>query len=65
MEKYFAMGIAGALALNLVLSGLSKALEVIKDKTESKVDDEIYAKLAKVMAILQKVIDWGSANRSH
>ena len=65
MEKYFAMGIAGALALNLVLSGLSKALEVIKDKTESKFDDEIYAKLAKVTAILQKVIDWGSANRSH
>ncbi len=54
-----------AMFLNFFLSGLSKALEVIKDKTENKVDDKIYLYVNKAAQIIQKIVDWASANRSH
>lgn len=54
-----------AMVLNFVMSGLSKALETIKDKTETKTDDKIWAVVNKIAQVLQKIIDWGSANRAH
>lgn len=57
--------IMGAVAVNFVLSGLSKALEVIKDKTENKTDDKIYLYVNKAALITQKIVDWASANRKH
>lgn len=54
-----------AMFLNFFLSGLSKGLEVIKDKTENKVDDKIYVYVNKAAQVLQKIVDWASANRSH
>lgn len=54
-----------AMFLNFFLSGLSKALEVIKDKTENKVDDKIHLYVNKAAQVLQKIVDWASANRSH
>lgn len=50
-------------ALNLLLSGISKALEVFKDKTATNIDNKIFDALAKVLSVLQKIVDWGSANR--
>lgn len=54
-----------ALMLNVFLSGLSKALEVIKDKTTTEVDNKAYALIQKIAAVLQKVVDWSSGNRQH
>jgi len=54
-----------AVCLNLVLSGIAKMLDLIKDKTKTEVDNKIAAILHKVIAVLQKVIDWGSGNREH
>lgn len=46
------------IAVNFVLSGLAKALEVVKDKTESQADNEAHAKLLKVIEVLTRVLDW-------
>jgi len=54
-----------AFAFNMALSGISKALESIKDKTESKADDKAFEIISKIVSVLQKIVDWGSANRSH
>ncbi len=72
MKEFLASngGLLGAFALvavvlNIFLSGLSKALEVIKDKTATETDNKAYALIQKVMAVLQKVVDWSSGNRQH
>lgn len=54
-----------ALMLNLFLSGLSKALEVIKDKTKTEADNKLYDVVQKCASVLQKVVDWSSGNRQH
>lgn len=54
-----------ALCLNVLLSGVSKALGVIKDKTATNVDNKAYEIINKITAILQKIVDWGSGNRQH
>lgn len=54
-----------AMVFNFVLSGISKAMEAIKDKTESKIDDRIWAFTNKAAQIVQKIVDWASANRQH
>lgn len=53
------------MALNLVLSGLSKALELIKDKTANKTDDVIWFWVDKLAGISKAIIDALSANRKH
>ena len=53
------------LALNLLLSGVYKALDVIKDKTKSEVDNKISAALHKVSDLLQKVLDMVGYNPKH
>jgi hypothetical protein len=54
-----------AVVLNFVLSGISKALEMIADKTATQADNKALAIVNKLVLILQKVIDWGSGNRPH
>jgi hypothetical protein len=54
-----------AMALNLLLSGVSKFLDFIKDKTKNETDNKIAAIVHKIAAVLQKIIDWSSANRAH
>lgn len=60
-----AMIVMVAISLNLVLSGISHALEVFKDKTVTDTDNKVHAFIGKVLTVLQKVIDWGSGNRQH
>lgn len=72
MKEFFAQngGLLQAVALVLVavmavLSGLSKALEVIKDKTSSNLDNRAYEWVNKAASALKVVIDWLSGNRAH
>jgi len=51
--------------LNIGLSGSGKILDLIKDKTASKVDNKIAKLLHKVSSWLGKIIDWLGANRAH
>jgi hypothetical protein len=57
--------LAYVLAMNFLLSGVSKSLAVIKDKTESKIDDKIWFYVNKAAGICQKVVDIFSANPKH
>lgn len=52
-----------AVALNLLLSGLHDALGLIKDKTATTVDNKLFDWTGRVAGFLQKVIEYGSANR--
>lgn len=53
------------MAFNLFLSGLAKALEVIKDKTSSKTDDKIWYWVDKLAGISKSIVDFLSANPKH
>jgi len=55
--------IGAVIAFNVALSGLSKGLELIKDKTKSDLDNKIYNILNISTSFIQKIIDWVSANR--
>lgn len=68
IEQYitqFLVVVPYLLALNVFLSGLSKALEMIKDKTETKADDKLFALVDKAVGGLGKIVDLVSANRKH
>lgn len=63
-------GIIGTVVLvatifNMVLSGVGKALDLVKDKTATQADNKVAEWILKIATILQKVIDWTSANRAH
>jgi len=51
------IALAFLLASNAFLSGLSKALELIKDKTKTDVDNKAYDVVGKILGYLQVVID--------
>ena len=53
------------IALNFLLSGIGKALDVVKDKTKGKADNKAADVVHKATNVLQKVVDFASANRSH
>lgn len=57
--------IASVIAFNLVLTGLHKGLEVLKDKTESKADDKAWEIIGKIVEITQKIVDYVGMNRAH
>jgi hypothetical protein len=62
----FAVGLVSVLvAFNLILSSLSKLLDVFKDKTKTQVDNKLYAAINKLIVFIQKVIDWMGGNREH
>lgn len=51
--------------VNLGISALTAALEKIKDKTSTDLDNKAYAILHVAADVLQKVLDFVSANRPH
>ena len=53
-----AMIVAIITALNFFLSGLHKALELIKDKTSSNLDNQADSVVLKIMGVLQILLDW-------
>lgn len=57
--------VACVIAFNFFLSGLHKALEVIKDKTKSKADDKIFVIVGKIAEVTQKIVDYIGMNREH
>lgn len=57
--------LACVVAFNLVLAGLHKGLEVLKDKTESKADDKAWEIIGRIAAITQKIVDYMGMNREH
>lgn len=51
--------IAGiVVGLNILLSGISKILEMIKDKTATQADNKAFDIINKIVHALAKVIDW-------
>jgi hypothetical protein len=50
--------------LNMVLSGVAKALEVLKDSTQSQADDKAYTIVTRIISALQTVISWTSGGRA-
>lgn len=57
--------LAALVVFNVSVSSLQKILEVIKDKTKTDTDNQLYDFLHKYAGYLQKAIDWLSANREH
>jgi hypothetical protein len=51
--------------VNAVLSALSAGLDKLKDVIPSDTDNKILAIVNKVAAVVQKVLDFLSANRAH
>lgn len=60
-----AMVLVWIYAINVMLVGLYKGLEAVKDKTKTKVDDKVHAFLFKVSGILQQVLDFVGYNPKH
>lgn len=50
------------IAVNTILTGIYKALELIKDKTKSDWDNKLYSVLTVVIGWIQKIIEIISAN---
>jgi hypothetical protein len=62
----FVVGLVSVLvAFNLILSGLSKVLDVFKDKTATQIDNKAYKLINQAIVLIQKLIDWMSGNRQH
>jgi len=51
------------ISLNVALTGIGDGLKKIAEKTESKTDDAIAAKVSAVANLLKKVIEIISANK--
>ena len=54
--------LAVLVGFNMVLVGISKILGAIKDKTQSQLDNKLFAFLSKIAGFSQKVADFISAN---
>ena len=57
--------VAAVMAINLFLSGLHKALEMVKDIIPGDADNKLWAILGKVLAVLEKIIVYIGMNRAH
>lgn len=53
------------IALNTFLYGLKSAVDMIKDKTASQVDNKLAAALGKVLGVISKVLDIVGMNPAH
>jgi len=53
------------ICINIVLSALQKVLELVKDKTKTKLDDKAYTIVSGLIAFMTSAVDWASANRAH
>jgi hypothetical protein len=52
-------------AFNLALGGLGMALDSIKDKTATNVDNQVSSVLNKIVSALKMIIDFVQGNRKH
>ena len=52
-------------AFNLLLGGLSSALNLIKDKTESSLDNKLASGVGALSGLLLKLIDLLGGNKEH
>ena len=52
-------------ALNIALTGIQKALEVVMDKTKTDVDNKSAAAIGKVVGLLSKLVDAIGFNPKH
>jgi hypothetical protein len=50
---------------NLVLAGLKAGLAKVMDMTKTDVDNKLYAAINKITTVLDKIIDYMSANVAH
>lgn len=53
------------LAVNVGLSGLKSALDMIKDKTSNTIDNKVADVLGKVVGVFSWLVDLLSANKEH
>lgn len=56
--------LVAVLFMNVFLSGLKRALDYVKDKTETTLDNKAAELLGKILGVGSKVIDFLSANPS-
>lgn len=57
--------IAGVAAFNIALSGIKAGLELIKDKTQSDLDNKAYAAIDKLISFIAKLLDLVGYNPEH
>lgn len=60
--EMIALIVACVVGLNIVLTAVGAALNGIKDKTESKVDDNIALWIGKITGVVGKIVEFISAN---
>lgn len=56
MENIVAIAIASVIALNILLQGTHKALESLKDKTASDLDNKAHSALGKILGYLSSIV---------
>lgn len=57
-----AMMLVYVIALNVALTGVKKALDKVKDKTQNDWDNKISDAIGKVLGLLSKILEFASAN---
>jgi len=60
-----AMVLSFVVAFNVMLAGVSKALDMIKDKTKTDLDNKLAVVIHKVANTLQKILDFAGFNPPH
>jgi hypothetical protein len=65
MEAKIALIAAYFVGFNVALTGISKGLELIKDKTSNTADNKLYDIICKVTSVLQKIVDAAGFNPEH
>lgn len=63
-EMQVAFTVACVYVLNAILTGIKDGLARIKDKTESKFDDNAHDLIVKVLNVVDKVIAFLTANKA-
>lgn len=51
--------------VNVLLTGIYRSLEIIKDKTASQIDNKAYDVLGKIIAVLMKIVEMVGFNPKH
>lgn len=64
-EGQVAVAVTAVYAINATLTGVKKGLEKIKDKTETKLDDQAYALVSKVIGWSDTAIAFLTANTTY
>jgi hypothetical protein len=57
--------IVAIMVFNVIVSGLQKILEIVKDKTATQVDNKLYVAVSKLSSMLSGAADFITGNREH